>query len=111
MPSTFSAAAVRARLGILAIVAALCLVPPLVRATYTVTGASTMRLNRGFSLPPSKSSVTRPDQIAILVPVPDEHAAAERIAPRSRVADESIPSAPPDRAPDPLRGPPTSFLA
>jgi hypothetical protein len=109
MPSNFSIGA-RARLGILAIVTALCVVPPLVRATYTATGASTLRLNRGFSLPPSKSRVARPDDVAAIVAPADERQISDRVAPRVRPADDSVPIAPPDRSRDPLRGPPRARL-
>src|SRR5689334_4914954 len=107
MPSSFSGAAGRARLAILLVVAALCVVPALVRATYTPSGASTVRLNRGFSLPPAKSSVARPVQVAIVFAEPmHDDASLGRADHTVRCADETIPDAPPDRSPDALRGPP-----
>lgn len=87
------------------LVAAIFVVPALVRATYPSQSAP-IRLNRGFDAPPSKCTLEAPH--AILIPF--EYV---REVTRDRrdhvVLDLGIlsPDAPDSRSPDPFRGPPS----
>jgi len=97
--------------GIFFVIAALLLAPPLVRAMRVGAGVPPIRLNRGFEQPPPKADIAPPADVAasaIALPAPPEPS----FAGRARVhADELRTYAPPDRAPDPLRGPPVHLLA
>jgi hypothetical protein len=97
--------AARARVAILIVVGALCVVPALVRATYSFSTTSPLRLNRGFERPPSKATVAPPAQ-AVVLPLLDTDtgsAAPEHWpAPVDIVTLRSFFETPPDA----LRGPP-----
>lgn len=106
MPSRSSTPiAYRIRVAILVMVAALCVVPALVRATFSGSRTTPIRLNRGFELPPAKSTLPPPQTVAV---TPVRHDRAEPVTRErfSRVPGEICLVAPPEYAPDPLRGPP-----
>jgi hypothetical protein len=93
--------------AIFLMVAVMFLAPPLVRATVLRDGAPPIRLNRGFEQPPAKCDLVQADVLVRLAfldttpPVPP----AERVT----VPDEALPTASPDRLPDPVRGPPATL--
>src|ERR1043166_8570440 len=98
--------AARVRVAILVIVATLCVVPVLVRATFSGSARTPIRLNRGFERPPAKSTIAPPTTAAV-TPVPHEEA-----EPSTRERFSPIPNDVPPlfrhaATPDPLRGPPT----
>ena len=95
----------RARVAILVIVAALCVVPALVRATFSGSTSTPIRLNRGFELPPGKASLAPPPNVAV-APVSHHETGLSRIDRRAPAVDEVAPEAAPVRPPDALRGPP-----
>jgi hypothetical protein len=95
----------RVRVAILVTVAALCVVPALVRATFSGSTSTPIRLNRGFELPPGKATIAPPATVAV-APVSDEETGLSRIDRRAPVRDEVAPEAAPVRPPDALRGPP-----
>ena len=99
--------ACRIRVAILVIVAALCVVPPLVRATFSGSSATPIRLNRGFELPPAKATLPPPQRVAVMPVSYDsaEPATRERFSPITCEVGVGPLSAP-AHAPDPLRGPP-----
>jgi hypothetical protein len=95
------------------LVAALVVVPALVRATQRLDGAptpSSIRLNRGFAAPVGKIR---------LAPLHDITAQSVARAGESRLTgsasvealDDCIPDSPPERFPETRRGPPTAQLA
>jgi hypothetical protein len=98
------------------LVAALIVVPALVRATERVSPSSSsttqFRLVRGFDAPESKFRVASPPRDESPAEIAFEHAASEQ-DPEPFVA--ACPEAPPasqlDRSPDALRGPPLSALS
>jgi len=101
----------RFRVVLLALVAAILVVPALVRASGSVTHKSTspLRLNRGFEAPAAKASVTA---LRLLVEVSPCHADVElRASWTCTHVDEAIPHAPSHRPPDVLRGPPATSFA
>jgi len=101
----------RMRSWITALVIALVLVPPLVRATQTLDSPSptAIRLNRGFDAPETKCRVVPPlAAVARLAPepVPSPLAALrghERVETPLAVGRHDSP-------PDALRGPPSSLI-
>ena len=95
----------RFRVAILVMAAALGVVPALVRATFSGSTATPIRLNRGFELPPAKSTLTPPESVAVTAVThePIEPATGARFSP---VPDDVALVSRPERAPDPLRGPP-----
>ena len=96
----------RARVAILVTVAALCVVPALVRATFSGSTSTPIRLNRGFERPPAKATIAPPATVAI-APAPHQETGLSRIDRRGPAVDEVAPHAAPVRSPDALRGPPT----
>jgi hypothetical protein len=96
----------RARLAILVTVAALCVVPALVRATFSGSTSTPIRLNRGFELPPGKATIAPPANVAV-APVSDEETGLSQVDRRAPAVDEVAPDAAPVRPPDTLRGPPS----
>jgi hypothetical protein len=95
--------------GIVVIIAALFVVPPIVRATFPIGASTPIRLNRGFETPPAKAGVlTTLEQAAVLVSlgVPRERSATVR-HPHLVVA-AIVHQA--DRAPDLERGPPAIHI-
>jgi hypothetical protein len=106
MPSRSSTpVASRIRVAILVMVAALCVVPALVRATFSGAPTTPIRLNRGFELPPAKSTLPPPQTVAVTAVRPDraEPVTRERL---SQNPGEIRLVARHEYAPDPLRGPP-----
>jgi hypothetical protein len=95
----------RARVAILVTVAALCVVPALVRATFSGSTSTPIRLNRGFERPPAKATIARPLTVAVTA-VPHQETGLSRIDRRAPAVDEFAPDAAPVRSPDALRGPP-----
>ena len=93
----------RARVAILVTVAALCVVPALVRATFS--GSTPIRLNRGFERPPAKATIAPPPTVAV-APVSHQETDLSRVDRRAPAVDEDAPHAAPVRPPDALRGPP-----
>ena len=104
-PHSSTPIACRIRVAILVMVVALCVVPALVRATFSGSPTTPIRLNRGFELPPAKSTVAPPQTVSV---TPVRHDRAEPVTRErfSRVPDEIPLFAPLEYAPDPLRGPP-----
>jgi hypothetical protein len=96
----------RARVAILVIVVALCVVPALVRATFSGSTGTPIRLNRGFELPPGKASLAPPPTTAV-APISHQQNRPARLDRRAPAFDDVAPYAAPVRWPDPLRGPPT----
>jgi hypothetical protein len=94
----------RARVAILVTVAALCVVPALVRATFSGSTSTPIRLNRGFERPPAKATIA-PLTVAVTA-VPHQETGLSRIDRRAPAVDEFVPDAAPVRPPDTLRGPP-----
>lgn len=95
--------------GIVVIIAALFVVPPIVRATSRVGSSSPIRLNRGFETPPAKADVlTSLEQVAVLTPlhIPEAPLGARR---PSRFVEPTL-VAQCDRVPDLERGPPASHV-
>jgi hypothetical protein len=95
----------RARIAILVTVAALCVVPALVRATFSGSTSTPIRLNRGFELPPGKATIAPPANVAVAA-VCDEDAGLSQIDRRSPAPDEVAPETAAVHPPDALRGPP-----
>lgn len=94
------------RAALLVIVGALCVVPPLVRATFSGSSSSPIRLNRGFESPPTKGDeTTQSEQVADSVPpiVPEP----ARIDRRVTSIDHPVLHAVHVPAPDAKRGPPS----
>ena len=98
------------RVGVLVVViAALLVVPPIVRATSTIKSSSPIRLNRGFETPPSKGdAATSLERAAEPVSIhePEPTHTGQRLPSRS----ESHAATPSDHSPDPKRGPPTATI-
>jgi hypothetical protein len=98
------------RVGVLLVViAALFLVPPIVRATSSIKSSSPIRLNRGFETPPSKADAATSlersaEPVSIREPEPPHTVRRPLSRGESRVATPS------DHSPDPQRGPPTDTL-
>jgi hypothetical protein len=99
-----SSMAGRARIAILVIVAALFVVPVLVRATFSPSPSSPIRLNRGFERPPAKSQLAPPHVAVLRSPSLDgcEPSPLDRDLPD---LDTAITPDPPERSPE-TRGPP-----
>lgn len=97
--------ACRIRVAILTMVAALCIVPALVRATFSGSPTTPIRLNRGFEMPPAKATLPPPQSVAVTPVIHDraDPPTRERLSPIP--LEISLPS-PPAHVPDPLRGPP-----
>lgn len=95
----------RARVAILVTVAALCAVPALVRATFSGSTSTPIRLNRGFELPPTKATIAPPPNVAVAL-VSHQETGVSRIDRRAPAVDEVAPDAAPVLPPDALRGPP-----
>ena len=94
------------------VVAALVVVPALLRAAQPVDGGLTtaqMRLNRGFAAPESKCRLPQPVD-TLLSQSSFEEPAVPYIGPRTPVLDDTVPDSPRDASPDTLRGPPASLL-
>jgi hypothetical protein len=92
------------------VIAALFVVPPIVRATARIKSSSPIRLNRGFETPPSKGDV-----VASLEPIAASASTHEPerppVRPQLRSRDDARPVVvPSERAPDPQRGPPAVTL-
>jgi hypothetical protein len=104
-PFSSTPIASRIRVVILVMVAALCVVPALVRATFSGSPTTPIRLNRGFELPPAKSTLPPPQSVAVIPVGYDsaEPATRERFSP---VAHHIGPVRSTEYALDPLRGPP-----
>ena len=94
------------QVSILVIIAALLVVPPIVRATSPIGASSPIRLNRGFETPPAKAVVPSIEQVGVLVSLhaPEMPPAVRR---SSHLVEPRIVGQA-DRAPDPERGPPAS---
>jgi hypothetical protein len=104
-PHSSTPIACRIRVAILVMVGALCVVPALVRATFSGSPTTPIRLNRGFERPPAKSTLPPPQTVAVTPVIEDR---AEPVIPDrfSRVPAENRLVAAVEYAPDPLRGPP-----
>jgi hypothetical protein len=100
----------RARVTILVIIATLFLVPALVRATFSTSPTSPVRLNRGFERPPAKCHVTPPPVVMVKALLRGE-AEPPKIDRLVLVLDGPGPDAPPVGSPDAFRGPPILALA
>jgi hypothetical protein len=97
----------RRQVGIVVIIAALFVVPPIVRATSPVGSSSPIRLNRGFETPPVKAGVLMSlEEVAALVSlgIPQAPLTARR---SPRLVESTIVGQA-DRTPDLERGPPAS---
>ena len=95
----------RARVAILVTVAALCVVPALVRATFSGSASTPIRLNRGFERPPAKATIAPPPDVAV-APVPHQETSLSRIDRRAPAVDDVAPDTAPVLPLDALRGPP-----
>jgi len=95
----------RARVAILVTVAALCVVPALVRATFSGSTSTPIRLNRGFERPPAKATIAPPLTVAVAL-VSHQETGLSHVDRRAPAVDEDAPHAAPVRPPDALRGPP-----
>ncbi len=92
------------------VIAALLIVPPIVRATATIKSSSPIRLNRGFETPPSKGNVvTLAEQAS--APASPREPELPRVAPLLLAGgDVRTTVAPSDHSPDLQRGPPVIAL-
>jgi hypothetical protein len=96
------------RMMVFALVAVLSIVPGLVRATKPLRELTPapFRMSRGFELPPTKSSVTPPSEVAVpAVSLEEPQPAQANLQPLE--VDESVRDSAIDLSPDALRGPPT----
>jgi len=100
----------RARVAILVIVATLCVVPVLVRATFSGSARTPIRLNRGFERPPAKSTIA-PPTAAAATPLSRHEAAPSTRDRFSPIPNDILPGSLLELAPDPLRGPPIPRFA
>jgi hypothetical protein len=100
----------RRRIGVLSIViAALFVVPPIVRATATIKSSSPIRLNRGFETPPAKGDVMSSLE-RIAEPASMHEPEPPQVGQRVLSRDDSRVVAPFDHAPNLERGPPAVTL-
>jgi hypothetical protein len=92
------------------VIAGLLVVPPIVRATATITSSSPIRLNRGFETAPSKGNVvTSPEQAS--APGSAHEPELPHVRPLLLARDDFRATvAPSDHSPDPQRGPPAVAL-
>jgi hypothetical protein len=116
-----SASVASSRLGrpliracVFVLLAAIVVVPPLVRGTRHLAdarSASGLSLNRGFDSPEAKCQVPAPVALRTRCS-PKELGFAPLIRQTRLIApDEAIPGTPSDAAPDALRGPPSLIIA
>ena len=100
----------RTRITILVMIATLLVVPALVRATFSSSPTSPIRLNRGFERPPAKCHIP-PPPLVVLKTLSLGQAAPPKLDWPAAVLDERSPHALPEGSPDALRGPPILSLA
>lgn len=100
----------RCRLGVLIAVAALLIVPPIVRATATMKSPSPLRLNRGFETPPSKADAVIGLELTTAATAAHNRLEPPRPARTLRPLASFVPLGRHDDSPDPLRGPPASSI-
>ena len=94
------------------VIVVLLVLPTLVRATRHFTPAtdsSPIRLNRGFDLPPGKSTLAAPVSVGEPVTIDD----TPHVWVRSSASPtlETLPASPVEQQPDVQRGPPTLLLS
>jgi hypothetical protein len=99
----------RARVTILVMIAALFVVPALVRATFSASQTSLIRLNRGFERPPAKCQI--PPPVVIVAALSRSEAEPPKLDLLVPVFEAPAPDAPPEGSPDAYRGPPIPSLA
>jgi hypothetical protein len=99
----------RARFTVLVMVAALFVVPALVRATFSSSPTSLIRLNRGFERPPAKCQI--PPPVVLVAALSRSEAEPPKLDLLVPVFDAPAPDAPPEGSPDAFRGPPIPSLA
>ena len=89
------------------LVGMICVVPALVRATYSPSVITPIRLNRGFDAPPSKVAVVPPTDSVICPLLDQAPPTLDRSSGHAPEVDDRVAPVSPDSSPDPLRGPPT----